>query len=92
MTIARYAEFGVRIFGRPAASKAAIRRALKDSPDAIVWAEVPTIGNGWSERSFTTTELLAEEFSTLTLVGPDPQTSRKWYGSLTVKGDGVKLA
>lgn len=90
--IGQYAEFGVRIFGRPAASKAAIKRAFKDSPDAIVWAEVPTIGNGWSGRSFTTADLLTEGFSTLTLVGPDPQTSRKWYGSLTRKGDDVKLA
>jgi len=83
MTISRYAEFGVFISSVPAPSKAAIKRALKDSPDAIVWQEIGTIGNGWRERPFTTAELLAEGFSTLTLVGPNPYTNRKWYGSLT---------
>jgi hypothetical protein len=90
--IHRYAEFGVRIFGRPAPSKAAIKRALKDSPDAIIWQEIGTVGNGWSERAFSTADLLAEGFSTITLVGPDPYRDRRWYGSLTPSKGTVKVA
>jgi hypothetical protein len=92
VTLSSYAEFGVFINSIPAPSKVAIKRALKDAPDTIVWQEIGTIGNDWRERPFTTAELLAEGFSTLVLVGPNPYTDRRWYGSLTPKGDGVKLA
>lgn len=63
-------------------SKAAMRRAIADNPKRVVLATTSELG---PQRIATVYELQQERNPDVwTVVGPDPHTDRRWYGSLTV--------
>lgn len=74
-------------------SKAAMKRAIAADPRKVQFTSVPSLGPawygtaqefGWSER--------AKAGLKLTVVGPDPETSRKWYGTIEVKNGKLKAS
>ena len=69
------------------ASKAAIKRALTESPAKITFTEIGTLANNFHATVWTVAELVREigdSGRTLLVVGPDPYTNRRFYGTLSV--------
>lgn len=65
-------------------SKAALRRALEDAPGFVTWRAVAGPPPE-QDRYLTTPELIAEIQGSAVLVGPHPETDRRYYGTVTVK-------
>lgn len=72
-------------------SKAAMKRAIAENPSRVRFTSVASLGPRWTGS--------AAEFLTdgpagtkLTVVGPDPYTDRKWYGTVEVKNGQLKAS
>lgn len=77
--------------GQAFPSKAAMKRALAADPSRVILNSVPSLGGSFYGSA--TDFLLAGLAGTkLTIVGPDPQTSRKWYGTIEVKNGQLKAS
>lgn len=78
-----YINVGVRVNGEPVKTKAALKRALKDSPgDVTFYGTSPLQDIG--EFGVEAIPIVDK----LQVVGPDPFTSRKWYATV-VRGPKV---
>lgn len=75
---------GIFVNGRRPKSKTEIRQILSVSPADVKIEATSVFGN---EYSGPATEM--PENTTIYFVGPDPYTSRKFYGQLKRKGDKV---
>lgn len=76
-----YMNVGVFINCQPCKTKAALKRAMSESPiDVSFYNTSPFDGN----VRFTGNELPAG--TTLSVCGPDPQNNRKWYASVSPTG------
>jgi hypothetical protein len=73
-----YINVGARVNGARPASKKALREALKDNPGSVTFDGTSPFGEQFSG---TVRSIPAD--ATLSVVGPDPYTSRKWYASVT---------
>ena len=76
---------GIFVNGARAKSKAAIKTALKAEPSSVVMENTSLFGGADGPLN-----LLPNGH--WTFVGPDPYTSRKYYGSITVKDGKITLA
>ena len=72
------------------ASKAALRRAYDADPGSVRFDSVSPMGTQFNGYVRTPEDLPAG--LKLTLVGPDPFTDRRWYGTLEVKNGKVKIS
>lgn len=72
-------------------SKAAMKRAIADDPAKVMFTSVATLGPSWCG---TAAEFLADgpANTKLTVVGPDPYTDRRWYGTIEVKAGQLKAS
>lgn len=73
--------------GRNFKSKAAIRTALVSSDLPPTFTEIGTYANNFQATVWTVPELVREigdSGRTLLVVGPDPYTDRRFYGTLSV--------
>ena len=75
---------GLFIHGKRPASKKAVKEALHTAPDTVSIEATSVFGNEYDGPA----DLLSEGVS-ITFVGPDPYTSRKFYG--VIKKQGGKL-
>jgi hypothetical protein len=73
---------------RPA-SKAALKRAMKEDP-ASVRFDVTEMLTANAGRTIAGNEV--PEGDTLVVVGPDPYTNRKFYGNVKVGRNGVVVS
>ncbi len=78
---------GVYIAGRRPKSKKAIREALKTEPHKVTLERTAFMGNEYGGPVLDMPENVRQTF-----VGPDPYTSRKFYGSMLRSGTTIKLA
>lgn len=76
-----YINVGVFINGERPPSKKALREALKDAPETVVFDQTALIRNEFS-GVYITLDLVPTD-TTLTVVGPDPYRNRRWYASVT---------
>lgn len=67
-------------------TKAELKRRAKVEPDKVECYSTSALGGTYNGTLFGIPENL-----TLTVVGPDPYTDRRWYASVTRKGDVVKV-
>ena len=72
---------GIFVNGARAKSKAAIKTAFKAEPNSVSMEQTSLFGGPSGELPFL-------PVGHYTFVGPCPYTSRKYYGSITVKPDG----
>lgn len=72
-------------------SKAAMRRAIEADPSQVRFVSVPSLGPQWSG---TAADFLANgpANTKLTVVGPDPERLRNWYGTVEVKNGQLKAS
>jgi len=70
---------GVFIKGRRPTSKKAIKEALATDPKSVSIESTSMFGNGYSGP-------VSETMPEITFAGPDPHTSRKFYGQIGFKG------
>lgn len=77
---------GVFVDGRRPASKKAIKEALAADPSRVELEGTSMFGNEYSGPV-----LSMPESTTAYFVGPDPYTSRKFYGQIVRKGDKVTV-
>jgi hypothetical protein len=78
-----YINVGARVSGVRPASKAALRRALKEAPASVAFDGTSALGPQFDGG----VEELSEDI-TLSVCGPDPYTSRKWWANVARKADG----
>jgi hypothetical protein len=67
-------------------SKAAMKRAIAADVKSVLFRSVPSLGG-----SFWGTADQVPAGTTLVVVGPDPETSRKWYGNVFFKNGALKV-
>ena len=74
-------------------SKAAMKRAIEADSRSVMFRSVSPLGQqwegtaqefGWSDR--------AKNGLKLTIVGPDPFTDRRWYGTVEIKNGKLKVS
>ena len=72
-------------------SKAAMKRAIDADLGGVMFLSVASLGPQWTG---TAAEFLADGpvNTKLTVVGPDPYTNRKWYGTVEVKAGKLKAS
>lgn len=72
-------------------SKAAMKRAIEADPARVFFEAVQGLGPKWYG---TAAEFLADgpANTKLTVVGPDPYTDRRWYGTVEVKNGKLKAS
>lgn len=78
---------GAYIDGKRCPTKKALKDALKSAPDTVTFDGTSPMG-----PQFTGPASAAPEGDTLSVCGPDPYTSRKWFASVKRTGDGYKVA
>lgn len=81
-----YINVGARVNGERPRTKKALREALATAPDTVTFdqtAMFPGTGYGAMIRPGE-----IAPGGMLTVVGPDPYTSRKWYATVTRNRDG----
>jgi hypothetical protein len=76
-------DFGVYVNGKRPKTKAAVKNALASDPASVTWDVTSAFNNGPSRYSTVNVPSGTHYF-----VGPDPYTSRKFYGQLIVGPDG----
>lgn len=82
-----YVNVGALINGGNAASKKALKEALKSAPETVTFygtAAVPGMA-GYGAR-YQGDQIPAG--ITFSVVGPDPYRHRRWFGKVRVKADG----
>lgn len=77
---------GAFVNGQRPKTKKALREAIQSNPSNVRLEATSIFGNEYGGPIET-----MPEGKTVYLVGPDPYTSRKWYGNLTRQGDEFKL-
>jgi hypothetical protein len=70
---------------RPATKKA-LKTAIAEDPGSVVLEATSMFGNEYGGPVVNAPD------GNYFVVGPDPYTSRKWYGKITVSGDAVKVS
>lgn len=72
-------------------SKAAMKRAIDADPTRVFFEAVQGLGPKWYG---TAAEFLADgpAGTKLTVVGPDPERLRNWYGTVEVKNGQLKAS
>jgi len=81
-----YENVGAFVAGRRPASKAALKAALKDAPGTVTFDSTSAFGGG---QTYTPDTIPAGV--TLSVCGPDPYRSRKFYASVAIGPKGVKI-
>lgn len=77
------------VTGETFPSKAAMKRAIAADPRKV---RLVSVAMG-PQFHGTAADFLAANFNAkLTVVGPDPFTSRKWYGTIEVKNGKLKAS
>lgn len=77
---------GAYINGARPKSKKALKDALKDAPATVTFDRTSVIGPGSVGGPIKGDAL--PEGDILSVTGPDPYTSRKWYASVKLNGKG----
>lgn len=83
-----YINVGAYINGERPKSKKAVREAVRDHPETVVFDLTSALGPGGTIRA-TAADIGT---ATLVLVGPDPYTRRNFYGNVTATSRGIKVA
>jgi hypothetical protein len=84
-----YINVGAFINGKRPASKKAVREALASDPASVVFDKTAGLFDGWG--NLTVADL--QPGVKLSLVGPDPETKRNFYGTLELDKNGkVKVS
>lgn len=73
-------------------SKAAIKRAIATDPSSVMFCWVGGMGEGWSGTAAEFPDYGTKTGNKLTLVGPNPYSNRKYYGTVTVKAGKVAIS
>jgi hypothetical protein len=83
-----YINVGARVNGQRPATKTALRNALKavDAADAVAFDTTAMMGPRAGDFIAATPEDIGKD--KLTVTGPDPYTSRKWYATVAVNSAG----
>jgi hypothetical protein len=82
--IMSYINVGAWINDRLPASKKAVREAFAADPSSVVFFQTSPMGPQLPGGEIRGDELgLLDEKTTLSLVGPDPERNRKFYGNVT---------
>ncbi len=68
---------GASLNGARIASKAALKRAIKDTPDAVEFDSTSPMGQQYDGGPADIPTGVK-----LSVVGPDPYTNRKWYATV----------
>jgi hypothetical protein len=74
---------------RPA-SKAALKRAMKEAPETVRFDRTAAVGPDAGKPDIKGTEV--PEGDTMVVVGPNPYTERKWYGNVKHGRNGVVVS
>jgi hypothetical protein len=75
---------GETVTGERVASKAALKAALKERPGEVLFDVTAMIHNG--PKLYRGDEI--PQGVNLSVVGPDPYTSRKWYATVALTSKG----
>jgi len=81
-----YENVGAFVDGKRPSSKAALKAALRGAPETVTFDSTSMLVGS---RTFTPDTIPAGVI--LSVVGPDPYTSRKFYASVTSGPKGVRL-
>ncbi|MET0711083.1 MAG: hypothetical protein ABWZ30_01065 [Jiangellaceae bacterium] len=73
--------------GTPIASKAALKRAVSESPASVEFYGTSGLGEQFAGLLSQTPDGV-----TLVVVGPDPHTSRRWYANVMRTATGIKVS
>ena len=76
---------GIWIDGRDPKSKAEVKRAFADNREVIFY-DTSAFSN------FGSRKLSALPDGNHTIVGPNPYTKRNFYGTITKRGDSIKIS
>lgn len=86
-----YINVGVFINGMRPPSKKALREALRDAPETVIFDQTALIRNEFNGGPIPggtyITPPLIPAGTNLTVVGPDPYRNRKWYASVIRDSD-----
>ena len=69
---------GTFVDGNRPKTKKALREALQSTPESVTLEATSLFGNEYHGP------VTSAPVGTYSIVGPDPHTSRKWYGQITV--------
>jgi hypothetical protein len=75
-----YVNVGAYVDGKRPATKAALKRALAENPASVEFDGTSPLGPQYSDLSGVN----VPEGVSLTVVGPDPFTSRKFYATVKI--------
>ena len=79
-----YINVGASVDGMRVKSKAALKRAIKDSPATVAFDSTSPMG-----ESFNGGPSQIPAGVKLSVVGPDPYTDRRWYATVEITATGV---
>lgn len=82
-----YVNVGAWVSGARPASKAALKRALSSDPASILFTPTSMLHRG--PASYRPDDIPAGV--SLSVVGPDPETSRKWYATVELRNGKVRI-
>ena len=71
-------------------SKAALKRMVKESPGIVRFDQTSALGNNGMPKLIALTMLTPG--ITLSVVGPDPYESRKWYANVEFKNGKIVVS
>lgn len=71
-------------------TKSALKRLIKESPESVRFDQTSALGNNGMPRLISMRMLNPN--ITLSVVGPDPYTSRKWYASISLSKGKVTVS
>lgn len=84
-----YINVGARLKGRRIGTKKALREALDLTPEEVSFDCTDAFGER-AGAAYTVDSI--PEGAVLTVTGPDPYTSRKWYASVSIVKEAVKIS
>ena len=82
-----YVNVGAYINGKRPSSKTALRTAVKNAPETVSFDSTALMG-----EQFDGSAVDLEEGTKLSVTGPDPYTSRKWYATVERTAKGLKVS
>lgn len=77
-----YVNVGAYCHGERVATKAALKRALANEPEAVSFDVTAAVGPRAGDIILATPGDIGD--NKLSVTGPDPYTARNWYGTVTV--------
>jgi hypothetical protein len=87
-----YINVGAFVNGDRPRTKKALREALRDNPDTVLFDQTSMFAPGqpgdMGRYLPVTGDSRIPPGVTLSVVGPDPHRERRWYASVTVAADG----